>query len=425
VSGPTDPIHDVLITGNTFEEVATDVAGTRGSPVRCDLQGTVVNLAVRGNAFSACGHSSATHGGVDITLAGGRNILVEGNQFSRGMGAGIPAPTAYGNIVSVTPAASTGALYNVRVAGNTARGVEVPNTAALQSLVAADLQTFTAVEEIEVVDNTLNRVSQCNAIRIPSDVQVRGFACDRNRITGADAGTPITSPAISLTFDAGLVIGSVCGNTLQGTSTLGVQGTGISVVTGAGCTKLRVCDNTLAGDITAPAVLGIRVEESGAAPTTELSMSNNSASDFVEVYKVVATGSCSLLTFADNRCDSQTIPNSVGWTLDLGTDCVGMTFSHNTVLMGGLGSTAMDLTTGGGSPNRNFAFTGNVFRGSTNGISYTGSVLQPPQHCTFMGNIGDLASSWSQFADLGGAGWTNVLPSPLATFQNFNIDDGT
>jgi hypothetical protein len=42
-----------------------------------------------------------------------------------------------------------------------------------------------------------------------------------------------------------------------------------------------------------------------------------------------------------------------------------------------------------------------------------------------MGNIGDLASSWSQFADLGGAGWTNVLPSPLATFQNFNIDDGT
>jgi hypothetical protein len=108
-----------------------------------------------------------------------------------------------------------------------------------------------------------------------------------------------------------------------------------------------------------------------------------------------------------------------------------MTFSHNTVIMTSAGGVtqSMKIETSapvGPSLFKNFVFTGNVFRDSASGILYT-SVESPPDRCTFMGNIGDSvsASSWSQFAVGGGAGWTNVLPNPIATFQAFNIDDGS
>jgi len=82
---------------------------------------------------------------------------------------------------------------------------------------------------------------------------------------------------------------------------------------------------------------------------------------------------------------------------------------------------AMNIETNGANF-KNFVFTGNVFRGSTAGINYLAVGGSTPDQCTFMGNIGDSPSaSWSQFV----GSWANVFPAPLATFQNFNIDNGT
>ena len=139
---------------------------------------------------------------------------------------------------------------------------------------------------------------------------------------------------------------------------------------------------------------------------------------------MLATGACRDLTFEGNRSRA-TSGTPTGWDLNLGTDCSVLAFSHNLVDISPLlvvSTVAMSLTTGSGTF-KNFVFTGNVFRGSVGGITYTPVLGVYPDFCTFMGNIGDdvSASSWSQFV----GSWTNVLPTPIATFQNFNIDNGT
>ena len=95
-----------------------------------------------------------------------------------------------------------------------------------------------------------------------------------------------------------------------------------------------------------------------------------------------------------------------------------------------VGTLALDLNTGGGTY-RNFVFTGNVFRQSANGISYTGVLGSYPTDCSFTGNIGDnaaAANSWSQFANGGVAGWTGGIPVLTAVpslFTDLNKDNGT
>lgn len=106
----------------------------------------------------------------------------------------------------------------------------------------------------------------------------------------------------------------------------------------------------------------------------------------------------------------------------------GLVFSGNTsFLTAGADTTAMDLTTGAGTI-RNMSFTNNVFRGSTVGISYTGSGFPASTQNCVMGNIGDQAGSWSQFANGGAANWGSGIPI-LATlpslFTDLNIDDGS
>ena len=94
------------------------------------------------------------------------------------------------------------------------------------------------------------------------------------------------------------------------------------------------------------------------------------------------------------------------------------------------GTVDLSLVTGGNgvapSTTKNFSFMGNVFRGSSAGILYTGVANDEPDYCTFYGNIGDnsIGNSWSQFASGGTAGWTNVLPT-AGVFTNHNIDDGS
>ena len=450
VAGPTDPIVDLNLSENVFEAVATDAGVTRASVVRVDADAEIRNFSVRNNKFASCGNSGATHGSLDFTFGGVQGLQVSGNQFDRLPSLGVP----YGSLLSLEPSATPGALREVSITGNTSRGVLVPITAATTALLALDLQGFTEVSNISIFENSLNRealpAGSYSGIILITDVLTRGVYCDRNQITGADTLVPIIGDAISMNFSTGVRTLTVSENTVRGTTSNGAQSLGVKVFFGAASQNLRVSGNSIIGDPTSNPTNGIFIQDTGTTSLSDIRVEGNLVLNYIDPYvlqandlenshfgrnsavsfdgtafEITLTGDNSNLAVLGNISESANAGVG-GWSIDLGDSCSVFTFSNNQqILTGGAvpPSTALGITTGTGT-NRNFVFEGNIFRGSILGIGYTGSVGSEPQQCTFFGNIGDAANSWSQFANGGTAGWTNVLP-PAVSFTNFNIDDGT
>jgi hypothetical protein len=460
VLGPTDPVVDTVVSNNTFEVVATDVATLRASVFRCDVNTIVRNMKVCDNQVVGSGHSSTTHGGFDFTLAGSSGLDVSGNQFNASTGV---SATTYGNFLYLEASASPSDLKDVKVCRNQVRGVEVPSTGTSTSLalISLDLQNFTTVENLSVCDNDLDRVDNGTGdtygVYLQTINAFARFSCDRNRVTGV--GSDVAAFYLDL---GGASEVSVSGNYVTGDSSTGASGEGIRLNFAGTGSKVRVCGNDLTGDLTVPATEGIFVDGGSNTLTdlrvdsntiltyrnpvtivcndlANLSFSDNQALGFTvssfllnprAAFRIVVTGVSQRLEFSNNKCQS-TANDVRGWLLEIGDtnigdSCAGLVFSHNMVTLSGTPSQALRIQTQGASF-KNFVFTGNVFRGSSSGIAYSNAGGSAPDQCTFMGNIGDsaAASSWSQFAVGGGAGWTNVLPNPIATFQAFNIDDGT
>jgi hypothetical protein len=274
-------------------------------------------------------------------------------------------------------------------------------------------------------------------------------------VTGVD----VPSAAFFVTLDAGGKGVTLSNNQISGNSTAGSNSSpGVGLYLGAASRSVRVSGNTFEGATGTLPSQAILVDATGALSdlfvdkndiysyengvlldiedVTGLSLSGNAVKDFEGIaFKLVSTGACRDLTFDGNRSRATAgapTGTPTGWDLNLGTDCSVLAFSHNLVDISPLfvSSDAMSLTTGSGTF-KNFVFTGNVFRGSTGGITYTGVAGSYPDSCTFMGNIGDdstAAKTWTQFEDPSVAQWTNVLP-PAGTgagqFQTFNIANGT
>lgn len=466
VAGPVDDAVNLDFSDNTFDGVATDSAGTpRASVFLCDIQAVVRNMSVRNNRAATSGHSSATHGGLDLTLRGARGLDVSGNQFDDAVGL---FSAQYGSIVHLE-ASGAGDLQDVTVCKNKSRGVEVPSTSTSLSLISLDLRNFSSVENLSVCDNDLDRVDNSpggtgntHGVYLQTTNDLARFSCNRNRVTGV--GSNVAAFYLDVGA-AGASEVSVSGNYVTGVGTTGASGKGIWLDFAGAGSKIRVCDNTLTGNLSVSATNGILIEGAVGYTTlqlldlrvdsntlvtyrdpitvvcddlSDLSFSGNQALGFTisnfsppdpkAAFRIVATGVSQRLEFSNNKCQSNA--NDVrGWLLGLGDSvvgdaCAGLVFSHNMVTLSGAPSQALRIRTEGVSF-KNFVFTGNVFRGSSTGIGYLLGGGPPPDQCTFMGNIGDSAGSWSQFANLSTAGWTNVLPDPIATFQNFNIDDGT
>jgi hypothetical protein len=466
VAGPVDDAVNLDFSDNTFDGVATDSAGTpRASVFLCDIQAVVRNMSVRDNRAAASGHSSATHGGLDLTLRGARGLDVSGNQFDDAVGL---FSAQYGSIFHLE-ASGAGDLRDVTVCKNKSRGVEVPSTSTSLSLISLDLQGFGSVENLSVCDNDLDRVDNSPGgtgntygVYLQTTTDFARFSCDRNRVTGV--GSNVAAFYLNVGA-AGASEVSVSGNYVTGVATTGASGKGIRLNFSGVGSEIKVCSNTLIGNpalavhadegiyVNGTTITGLRVDSNSLVtyedPITvdcntlnNLSFRGNDAHLFSSsagasgAFCLKVSGQGQALTLADNRCRAETddYNNARGWYLGFTTLGVpflfdGMTFSHNTVIMTDANGVteSMKIETSapvGPSLFKNFVFTGNVFRGSTAGISYTNVGGNPPDQCTFMGNIGDNAGSWSQFANGGTAGWTNVLP-PAITFSNFNIDDGT
>ena len=469
VAGPVDDAVNLDFSDNTFDGVATDSAGTpRASVFLCDIQAVVRNMSVRNNRAVASGHSSATHGGLDLTLRGARGLDVSGNQFDDSVGL---FSAQYGSIFHLE-ASGAGELRDVTICKNKSRGVEVPVTSTSLSLISLDLQGFGSVENLSVCDNDLDRVDNgpgnTNGVRLQTTNAFARFSCDRNRVTGVG---PDAAAFFLLVGAAGASEVSVSGNYVTGDATTGPTGTGasgpgIQLNFGGNGSRISVCNNTLTGDPSVSATNGILVSGVGLAfedlrvesnsltkyrdPVTilcddlnDLSFVDNSVVDFtvsnyvtfMAAYRLVVTGDSRRLNISNNKCQS-TATLTRGWDIELGNDttvlsdvCRVLVFSQNQVTLSGAAPTqALYLVTAGASF-KNFVFSGNVFRGSTAGIGYLSAGGPTPDQCTFMGNIGDSAGSWSQFEATGAPGtWTNVLPPAGAgagQFQTFNIDNGT
>ena len=441
VAGPTDPIVDTVVSNNTFEVVATDGTTARSSVIRFFADAIVRNLKVCNNQVFGSGHSSTTHGGLDFILAGGNGFDFSENQFNA-------STTTYGNFLYIEASASPSDLKDVKVCRNQVRGVEVPTTSVIGALVALDLRDFTSVENVAISNNDFDRIDNgpgnTNGVRLWCNTKSKRISITQNVVTGVD----VTSAAFFVTLDAGadgvaLSNNQVSGDYLAGSS----SSPGVGLYLGAASRSVRVSNNTFEGATGTLPSQAILVDATGALTdlfvdkndifsyengvlldvedVTGLSLSGNAVKDFEGIaLKMLATGACRDLTFEGNRSRA-TSGTPTGWDLNLGTDCSVLAFSHNLVDISPLlvvSTVAMSLTTGSGTF-KNFVFTGNVFRGSVGGITYTPVLGVYPDFCTFMGNIGDdvSASSWSQFV----GSWTNVLPTPIATFQNFNIDNGT
>lgn len=470
VAGPVDDAVNLDFSDNIFDAVATDPVGSpRASVFLCNIDAVVRNMSVRNNRAAASGHSSATHGGLDLTLLGARGLDVSGNQFDDAVGL---SAAQYGSIFHLE-ASGAGNLRDVTVCKNKSRGVEVPSVGSTLSLISLDLQGFALVENLSVCDNDLDRVDNgpgnTNGIRLQTTNSFARFSCDRNRVTGVD----LDGAAFFLMVGAsGASTVSVSGNYVTGDSSTGASGPGIVLNFAGNGYAVRVCDNTLIGYPSVPATNGILIDgvatlqlsdlrvESNALinyqdPVTilcdnlaDLSFVDNSVVGFtvsnyvstphMAAYRLVVTGDSLRLNFSNNKCQGTAI-QSRGWAIELGDDTTGLSdgcqvlvFSQNQVtLSGGAPTQALSLVTAGASF-KNFVFSGNVFRGSSAGIGYLSAGGPTPDQCTFMGNIGDnaLGASWSQFAVAVPApgDWTNVLPPAGAgagQFQTFNIDDGT
>ena len=467
VAGPVDDAVNLDFSDNIFDGVATDPPGTlRASVFLCNIDAVVRNMSVRNNRSVASGHAFATHGGLDLTLLGARGLDVSGNQFDDAVGL---LPFQYGSLFHLE-ASGAGDLRDVTVCKNRSRGVEVPSTSTSLSLISLDLRNFNSVENLSVCDNDLDRVNNgtgnTHGVYLRTTTDFARFSCDRNRVTGL--GSNVAAFYLDVGA-AGASEVSVSGNYVTGDATTGASGTGASGpgirlnFAGVG-SEIKVCNNTLIGNpdtavhagegvyVNGTTITGLRVDSNSIVtyedPITvdcntlnNLSFRGNDAHLFSSsgatsgAFCLKVNGQGQSLTIADNRCRAEISYyfNARGWYLGfIATSAIlpfaGMTFSHNTVIMtGALGGVteSMKIETSapvGPSLFKNFVFTGNVFRDSNAGIIYT-NVGSPPDQCTFMGNIGDdvSASSWSQFV----GSWTNVLPAPIATFQNFNIDNGT
>lgn len=462
VPGPVDDAVDLALSGNTFEYVATDAGVPRSSVLICNIDATVRNMSVQGNRAVAFGHSATTHGGLDLTLRGVRGLDVSGNQFDSAVGL---SSQSYGSIFHLESTAGGQNLFDCKIHGNKSRGVTVPALGSRLSLISIDLQGFSSAEQLSVCDNDLDRVNNgtgnTNGIRLETTTAFSGFFCDRNRVTG----TGSTSAAMYLLVGAaGVTDASVSGNYVTGNASAGASGPGIRLNLAGTGTSIRVSGNTLFGNTGVPAADGILIDGVAGLTLLDARLESNSLSGYgspislecenlaglefsgnqVEnfsnpvggaAFKVVSSGNSRALTFNGNRCRTAT-DFSKGWLISLDDSCQSLTFSNNSVVLASpTTSTAMEIVTGVGVTFKNFAFTGNVFRGSTRGIVYTGGGTAPDS-CTFTGNIGDITPSagppvvrsWSQFQNGGTAGWTNVLPdnSTLPTlFTDLNIDNGS
>jgi hypothetical protein len=241
VSGPTDNIIDTVISDNTFENLTNDATLVRASVVRCDFGGFVRNLAVRNNQFSNFGHSTTTHGGIDLTMDGAQGIDVSGNQFDSNLA------SSYGNVVNIGPTTNPQPFREVSICRNTTRSVTVAPAATTTAYIALDLRTFTEVVNLSVCDNDIDRldngVGNTSAVRIWADTVVYRLKCDRNHVSGVN----VAASALSITLDTGVEVASVSENQVAGDPTGGADGTGINLYTGGTSLALRVSDNTVRG----------------------------------------------------------------------------------------------------------------------------------------------------------------------------------
>jgi hypothetical protein len=301
VAGPTDPIVDTVLSNNTFEAVATDVATTRASVVRFDAGAVVRNLKVCGNQVLASGHSTATHGGFDFTLAGGSGLDFSDNQFNVSSGA---ASNTYGNIVNLNLTTSPGALLDVSVCRNKSRGVTTPAGATTPALIALDLRTATEVSNLVVCDNDLDRIDNGSGntagVRLWADATVFRTAIDRNRVTGVSVG----ATALSLTLDAGAEGFSVCGNHVSGDAVSGATGAGIGAYFGQTSVAVRVCDNNITGDTTSGS--GISVQTDVGAALNNSFIEQNFVRDY-ETNIRVQYGNCINLSVSGNQTSSHAV----------------------------------------------------------------------------------------------------------------------
>ena len=182
---------------------------------------------------------------------------------------------------------------------------------------------------------------------------------------------------------------------------------------------------------------GIKVQTATTGDSSEISLSGNlvsrwqqEASGTLRYGVAVSTGTAGSMfgiSLVGNNVKGDE-SSSIGYDLDLPSNNLrALVFSGNTsMLTGGSFTTALSLATGA-TDIRNMSFTNNVFRGSTAGITYSAGAGTPRHNCV-MGNIGDQAGSWSQFANGGAAGWLTGIPI-IATlpslFTDLNKDDGS
>lgn len=285
VTGPTDPVVDTDISRNTFESVATNAAVARASAIQCELNAMVRGMSIRQNQFAAIGHSTTTHGGVDITLTSCRGLDISDNQFVA------TATNGYGNIISIEPTATPGVLQELSICRNQCRGVVVPSGATTPALIAVSVLGVTEVSDLSLCDNALNRDTTTNTvgIRIRSDGSVYQLQVCRNRISGSG----ITAPSLFFTLDGTVDDASICGNSTDGDSP-GIVCTFDQPVVG-----LHVCDNT---------VIGNTVTGYG-----------------------IATQASTGIRFSNSRVDRNIIRGySEGLYVEFG-DCVGLSVSGNDV----------------------------------------------------------------------------------------------
>ena len=400
VSGPTDPVHDLSISKNTFIEVATDVALVRASVIQCVLETSVRNLAVRDNQFTSVGHSTTSHGGIDLILGSCQGVDLSGNQFDAATN------PSYGNIVSLEPTATPGPLRDVSVCRNKARGVVVPAVATTPAYLALDVRTFTEVTNLSVCDNDLDRVDNgpgnTIGVRVWADAPVYRFACDRNRVTGVN----VTSLAFSLAMDAGVDDASVLHNSVDGDTTTGAYSSGISLSVGATSSALRVSDNTVRG-VPGTSGYGVIVQTPITGASLNGSYIERNVAQGYEYNLSVKFGTCANLVVAENNVSGHT---------NTGVE----------VLCTGTGGTAINLSVDG---NKVTTFTDSQTYGvrvaATDDNDYENlSVCNNAIRYQQVGGGAVVASNYGLYIETGTAGATRMENAHVCRNQVLSMETG-
>lgn len=332
VPGPTDDVVDVALSDNTYESVGTAAILTRAPAIQCTFNAVVRNLAVRNNQFSSFSHSTSTHGGVDLTLSACQGVDVSGNQFDAGV------TSSYGVVVGLETTANPGVLRDVTVHHNKSRGVSVAAAGFLNpALIRLDLDAFTEVSNVSVCDNDLNRIPNGtvgeSGVLILSDQYVYRVACDRNRVSGANAATPITATAIAVSVNGGFGL-SVSGNDVAGNPSIGAQGNGIAVSSTDNAIAVRVCDNTVVAEDGTSAT-GILVDASNTSNLNGSFVDHNHVRGYTANI-TVEFGSCNNLSVSRNNSFTHGI-----WGLNVSCLSAGTT-AANLVVDGNEVSTSVD-----------------------------------------------------------------------------------